>query len=60
MERDWWDRGSVEGVVMVVVELGDVGGGEDDEGDVGGERGNPLSFQVQPKKARKLSSCPEP
>lgn len=44
------------------VDGGDSGGGDDDddEGDGGGERGKPLSFQMQPRKARKLSSCPEP
>lgn len=57
MERDWWDRGSVgEVVVVVVVWVGE----DDDVGDDGGERGKPLSFQMQPRKARKLSSCPEP
>ena len=58
MERDWWDRGSVKDVSVVMVVLGV---DDDDEGDGGGEeRGKPLSFQILPRKSRKLISCPEP
>lgn len=58
MERDWWDRSSIEEVVVVGDD--DDGGDDDNDGGDGGERGKPLSFQIQPRKARKLSSCPEP